>query len=222
MTSKSGKDEKNPDALTLWHEPGVSKEAMLARHAISPEFSGVSTVRAYAGPQWGRDNLHVTELSAALLRDVKAVQGGDLSGAEGMLMTQANSLNAIFNLLAQRASLNFGECLDAAERYLRLALKAQTQCRATIETLAAVKNPPIVYARQANVTTGPQQINNGAIPARETEIGRNEQSGDRHELLPDARAPGIESGINTTLAAVGEVNGAKVERRQGQVGPQCL
>jgi hypothetical protein len=26
--------------------------------------------------------------------------------------------------------------------------------------LAAIKNPPVVIARQANVTTGPQQVNN--------------------------------------------------------------
>jgi len=40
-------------------------------------------------------------------------------------------------------------------------LKAQSQCRATLEALAAIKNPPIVYARQANIAAGPQQVNNG-------------------------------------------------------------
>lgn len=33
--------------------------------------------------------------------------------------------------------------------------------RATLETLAAIKNPPMVYPRQANLTTGPQQVNGG-------------------------------------------------------------
>jgi hypothetical protein len=42
---------------------------------------------------------------------------------------------------------------------LRLALKAQTQCRATVETLATMKNP-VVFAKQANIAHGPQQINN--------------------------------------------------------------
>lgn len=40
----------------------------------------------------------------------------------------------------------------------RMALKAQNQCRMTLETLATIENPPVVFARQANVTTGPQQI----------------------------------------------------------------
>ena len=88
--------------------------------------------------------------------------------------------DAIFNELARRAALNMAEYPNATEIYLRLALKAQSQCRATLETLAAIKNPPIVYARQANVTTGPQQVNNGMpVPsrAREIEIEQSKQSG---------------------------------------------
>jgi hypothetical protein len=35
--------------------------------------------------------------------------------------------------------------------YLRLGLKAQSQCRATLETLAAIKNPrPVAFVQQAN------------------------------------------------------------------------
>ncbi len=36
------------------------------------------------------------------------------------------------------------------EGFMRMALRAQSQCRTTLETLAAIKNPPSVYARQAN------------------------------------------------------------------------
>jgi hypothetical protein len=37
-----------------------------------------------------------------------------------------------------------------------LALKAQSQCRATLETLAAIKNPqPVAFVRQANIAHGP-------------------------------------------------------------------
>jgi hypothetical protein len=58
-----------------------------------------------------------------------------------------------------------GEHFDAFERYLRLALKAQNQCRATLETLAAIKNPPVVFTKQANINhgNGNQQINNGTL-----------------------------------------------------------
>ena len=49
--------------------------------------------------------------------------------------------------------------------YLRLALKAQAQSRATAEALAAIKQGPVVIARQANIAHGPQQVNNGPAPA---------------------------------------------------------
>jgi hypothetical protein len=65
--------------------------------------------------------------------------------------------------LAHRASQQ--GYLKQWEAVLRMALKAQNQCRMTLETLAMLKNPtPTVIARQANITTGPQQVNNGLIP----------------------------------------------------------
>jgi hypothetical protein len=84
-----------------------------------------------------------------------------------MLTAQAAALNAVFLELTRRSGNNMGEYIDAADRYMRLALKAQGQCRATLETLAAIKNPPVVFARQANIAAGHQQVNNGvAAPSR--------------------------------------------------------
>jgi hypothetical protein len=62
---------------------------------------------------------------------------------------------------------------------MRLALKAQSQCRATLETLATVKNPPVLFAKQANIANGPQQVNNGTpapgpAPAGKVETISNE------------------------------------------------
>ena len=60
------------------------------------------------------------------------------------------------------------------ETYMRMALKAQSQCRATLKTLANIKNPPVVFARQANIAQGPQQVNNGMMPAGEPRAGPRE------------------------------------------------
>ena len=79
-----------------------------------------------------------------------------------MLTTQAHTLDTVFNELARRACANLGEYVNAAERYMRLAFKAQSQCRATIETLAEIKHPkPVAFVQQANIANGPQQVNNG-------------------------------------------------------------
>jgi hypothetical protein len=47
---------------------------------------------------------------------------------------------------------------------MRLALKAQAQCRATAETLAEIKNPRPIFARNFNAVAGNQQVNNAVGP----------------------------------------------------------
>ena len=96
------------------------------------------------------------------------------------------------------------------ETNLRLALKAQAQCARSIEILAAMKNPPIVYAKQANIAQGHQQINNGNLSpthAQKTKNSANELlSEDTHAAL-DTRGTIEASGVNQELAAVETVNG---------------
>lgn len=90
---------------------------------------------------------------------------------EAMLVAQMHTLDGLFSNFARRAHGNMEAGHgDAAERYLKLALKAQSLCRTTIEAQTTLKNPPIVFAKQANVTTGPQQINNGVPVPRTQEI----------------------------------------------------
>ena len=74
---------------------------------------------------------------------------------EAMLSGQASALQAMFVRLSERAMEQ--TLMPNLEGFMRLALRAQSQCRATLETLAVLKNPPVVYAKQANVTTGPQE-----------------------------------------------------------------
>lgn len=154
---------------------------------------------------------------------VRAVNNGSLSDLEGTLVAQSNALNSIFVELAKRAHSNMGTHLDATERYLRLALKAQSQCRTTIETLAVIKNPP-VFAKQANINNGGnQQINNGAPPPSAensgTSAGRGQRAGGKSarnqqtELLEvthgkrlDTRTKSKARRGNQALEAVGEVH----------------
>lgn len=140
-------------------ENGKTDARMLADLVTRGDALNAVTAMRFAKPEFGEVDL--SEMAASLRDSGAAVNRGDLAEAERMLHAQAVSLNAIFCELARRSHLNMGEYMDASERYMRLALKAQSQCRATAETLAAIKNPPIVYARQMNVANGPQQVNNG-------------------------------------------------------------
>jgi hypothetical protein len=102
------------------------------------------------------DEIDTPTLLETLRDQAAAVQGGDLAHAEAMLINQASALQAVFVRLSERAMEQ--SHMPHLEGFMRMALRAQSQCRATLETLAAIKNPPVVYARQANVTTGPQQM----------------------------------------------------------------
>jgi hypothetical protein len=89
--------------------------------------------------------------------------------------------------------------------YLRLALKAQTQCRATLETLATIKNPPIIYAKQANFANGHQQVNNGVPPTTHTGETKNQQNEPLTELPDetlDAGRAGAAIEVDKAMAAM--------------------
>jgi hypothetical protein len=112
---------------------------------------------------------------------------------------------------------NMGEYVDTADRYMRLALKAQSQCRATIETLAEIKNPkPVAFVQQANIANGPQQVNNGPQPgasrARESENQPNKLLEQQRNEWMDAGTPQAAGSGNSTVEALGVVNGTKNDR----------
>jgi len=174
----------------------------------SPEFSAYRIERAIQ-PKNLADEIDVPGLLATLRGHAAAVNKGDLSRAEAMLMNQADALQAIFVNLTERALRQ--EYHVHMEGFMKLALKAQSQSRATLQTLAEVKNPSVVYARQANVTTGPQQINNGVDPtrARENQNTPNQLLGAGDELRQDTRASGSAVKDDPPLEAVGAIYGAK-------------
>ena len=113
-----------------------------------------TTYKAFAG---GGDRLEVTDVMGELRKAGEEVASGNMSRVEKMLAHQALTLDAIFNNMAQRASR--AEYVKNTDIFLKLALKAQAQARSTAEALALLKNPQ-PYIRQANMTTGPQQVNN--------------------------------------------------------------
>jgi len=115
---------------------------------------------------------------AELQHQAQAASAGDLSRSEAMLMSQATTLNALSHSIMGWAMNHLKEGGNAAyfEMHMRLALKAQSQSRATIETLAEIKNPrQVAFVKQANIAGGHQQVNNGVQPpiAREIEIQQN-------------------------------------------------
>jgi hypothetical protein len=158
-TEKRHSPKAAADAMHIPKSPDLTDEAAIASVTFDPLARSLNVSRHFLQPNFGKRS--VTESFSALQRKADAVRDGDLSGLERTLVAQADTLDAIFLEMSRKAATNLAEgYLPAGETYMRLALKAQAQTRATIETLAQMKAPPTVIARQANVTTGPQQVNN--------------------------------------------------------------
>jgi hypothetical protein len=204
------------EATSAVRLPRKDHAELLARITVHPTVQAANTIHKYKKAQ-NETQFGVEALVAELTKEVVAVSIGNLGRVEGMLIAQAHSLDAIFNTLARRASTNAGEHLGACETYLRLALKAQSQCRATLETLAAVKHPPAIYARQANVTTGPQQINNGmgaeGAVSPGTEIEQSKLLEAQHGQWLDTGAASSTSDSNPQLETLAGIHRAKDNAR---------
>lgn len=156
--------KRNPSHLHIENEPGKTKERKLAEIAIDAPILNAYTALAFVKPLMGEND--VTEFVNVMKDKVVKVNTNDLSDLEATLAAQVVTLDAMFNELARRAALNFGEYMNAAEKYMRLALKAQAQTARTVEVIAALKNPPVVFAKQANISHGHQQVNNHEFATR--------------------------------------------------------
>jgi len=191
-------------------ETGDSADRM-ARIALNPAYLAVLAIEKFGGfsGKWS------SKMVAELERQVKAAQDGDLRRSEAMLVSQAHCLDAIFGRLVLKAAANSQTNLSAAETCMRLALKAQSQCRATIEALAEIKNPkPLAFVHQANIAQGPQQVNNGVDPsrAREKENQQNKLLEFKDGERVDTRAESTTARSDSVLETVGTVNRPKNRR----------
>ncbi len=186
---------------------------LTARALSQPEVRAARTIQRFEG-----DSLDINATADELRRLVAEVQGGSMKRPEAMLVAQAHTLDALFSALAMRSKANSdGGFLDAADRYLRLALKAQAQAVRTIEALGELKNPrPVTFVRQANMAHN-QQVNNHPSQAGENQKTAEQTiSGESYELLENTRTQGIEGAVNPSVEALAAIDRAKVGAGQSQ------
>ena len=185
-----------------------------ARMAVSPELAAYRAINAVESKSGVGEQLDVPSLLTILQEQATAANSNDPSQIGAMLINQATALQSLFARLTEKALST--ERISNCEAFMRMALRAQSQCRSTLETLSSIKTPSIVYAEQANVTTGPQQVNNhvsNSSHVREIKNGQTKLSGESNELQPDSRASSYEGQVDTTLETLGEIDWAKVGRR---------
>jgi len=159
-------------------------EALTARLVTDGLFNNAVVVTEFSKSYMG-DDVSLTRCMEALRQKTEALHGNDMNNMETLLMSQALALDTMFAALARRAKLTLDHHIDMGDKVLRLALKAQSQCRTTLETLANIKNPqPYIQHNRAQY----QQVNNGGIMPPETPPARENQK-QTNELLDAPNDP---------------------------------
>ena len=172
----------------------LTDERIKARMLLSPEMMALDiAMSSIPGIEesklWGDSSSHIM---AELQTKSAAVNSGDLRHVESMLVNQAIALQHIFLRMTVRGIHQTK--MENIDGFMRLALKAQNQSRATLETLASMRTPPVVYAKQANINHGNQQVNNGVsiTPSSDEIINPH------NELLKEAGYERMDTGAATT------------------------
>ena len=209
---------KNRTAIVIAAKSEEEQYEVIARTLTRPEIGAAAIIEA-----WSPDTHDVNVLAAELAGQVEAVNRGELQRTEGILISQAQALNAIFVNLMRR-SMN-QQSMVQWETYMRMGMKAQSQCRATLQVLAEMKNPrPVAFVKQANINNGGnQQVNNGmpagsvkrSAPARQTPFEQSkllDGVGNGSTYMDTGTTPAAGRG-DKALEPVEVVNGAKKRGR---------
>ena len=207
--------------LKITTEKGKSELRQLTESQLCPVIANTVTLQSMAITS--SNNLDLTEAVEIMKEKSEKIVAGDMSELESTLTAQIIALNAIFNMLVSRSVTNMGTYIKATEVYMRLALKAQAQCARTAEILATIKNPPIIFAKQANISQGHQQVNNNALPhAGENQLPQTKLlRADDGERL-DTRKTAATGRANKELAPVGKIDRTPKQRGKSQGKPEQL
>ena len=134
---------------------GMDEPQALAYLSTDPKMQAAINLNLWS-TEIGGQKADVNLLAAAIHERVQQVIESDsLEECETLLLTQAITLDAVANNLLRRGAL--AASLAGIELYTKLGLRAMSQCRANLETLATIKRPAI---SQTNIANGPQQVNN--------------------------------------------------------------
>lgn len=178
------KNLKASMSLEVAQEDGKTAGQHAAELAATGLASNAFATTVFAQPSGMLLGEHLGDVHRALKAAVERTKTGTTDQADELLTAQAVTLNQVFVEMLRRAALNMGDHLGATETYMRLALKAQSQCRATLESLSEIRNPrSVAFVRQANIAAGHQQVNNGVAPAEGPSESRDETGITQCKLL---------------------------------------
>jgi hypothetical protein len=155
-----GKGDPGTRPVKVDAEKGETEAATMARVMVTPYLRhgivGSTLAEKMVGKLPGEPRFD--DYSAAIKATAQAALKGELTMVSEYLAAQALSLDAMFTELTRRMTMNMGEYPQTAERYGRLALKAQSNCRAALEALVQLHRPREQTVRHVHVNEGGQAV----------------------------------------------------------------
>jgi hypothetical protein len=209
-------DEMQPnDALLVEQSPDETGAMAMARKVLDPGFRHAVTASSFAGKVLGNSIEHpgLMDYVHHVLKVGDKAEAGDLAIASRLLASQAITLDSMFTELSRRTALNMGEYIDAAERYGRLALKAQSNCRATLEALAKLHQPREQTVRHVHVNEGGQAV----IADEFHHHSEGQKNAESVNQSHTARTAGASPALSSPNA---QGNGVSIPSREGQAAMQ--
>ncbi len=149
-----------PAEVKVTKDVGETDDRTKARAIMLPLFRNAAVSQSFASTHFfgGEATPPLGDAVDVLNEMAGKAANGDLAFASKMLAVQAITLDTLFTEMARRSGANMGEYPAAAETYMRLALKAQSNCRATLEALAKLHLPREQTVRHVHVNEGAQAV----------------------------------------------------------------
>lgn len=140
----------------------------------------------------------IEDVGRALSDRAETIQAGDTTTLEAMLISQAQALQTLFVMLGRKAADQTQ--LTQYTAFMNIALKAQSQSRATIQALTELKYPKqATFVKQANIANGHQQVNNDTKTGTRAHAKENENS--QNKLLEVEHNEWMDDGKTATTGA---------------------
>lgn len=175
---------------------------------LAKTFCDIVTSSAFTNYCVHKGKADLKTLIEALGEQVDRTLAGNMHVIESILMTQAQTLNIIFNRMM--VSMSESETLDHLQTYSDISFKAQNQSRQTLAVLADLKNPRrATFIKQQNNALL-QQINNKSNEENSENIANEllKNPGVAHEKL-DIRGTIKTSSIDSQMEALESIDRSK-------------
>jgi len=201
-TDTPATDTPRPNTVTIRGEKGTSKARKLARTSISSEFGALHVMAAVNRKGGMHEDVELGALFDELLM---ATRDENATGTD-RLMSQAIVLDRLFMHLAATAMRQ--EYVSGVAPALTLALRAQAQCRTTLQAVSDIRHPRQYVGtqnvgEQYNSAGGHQQVNRDAHGSTGQNRPNELSEGTANELHQNSGTPAGVEGAGDAIETVG-------------------